>query len=199
MSHLLRSQELRAIDLPLNPALARMKTLSAPRCTLEPQVAAHAHEMFVVLSDPAIYEFEGQAPSSEAALAQRFALLESRCSADGTERWLNWVVRVPGGPLAGYVQATVLPSGVSFVAYELASRFWRQGIASSAVTAVLSELGAAYGVHTYIAVLKAQNFRSQALLDSLGFRLAGAHEQVRYRDEPDEIVMVKLAEPSSAA
>ena len=74
-----------------------MRTLNTPLCTLEPQVAAHAPEMFTVLSDPAIYEFENAAPSSEAWLAERFAKQESRISKDGTQHWLNWVVRLGTG------------------------------------------------------------------------------------------------------
>ena len=84
-----------------------MRTLIATRCTLEPQVVAHAGEMFIVLSDPAIYEFENAPPVSKEWLTDRFAKLESRTSSDGTEHWLNWVVRLPNGELAGYVQATV--------------------------------------------------------------------------------------------
>lgn len=68
--------------------------------------------------------------------------LESRGPADGSQRWLNWVVRLPGGELAGYVQATVLPDRSSYVAYELASRYWRRGIGSDAVQAMLDELQA---------------------------------------------------------
>ena len=42
-----------------------LRTLSTSRCTLEPLVVKHAPEMFHVLSDPAIYEFENQPPQSE--------------------------------------------------------------------------------------------------------------------------------------
>lgn len=170
-----------------------MRTLAASCCTLEPLLAAHAPAMFEVLSDPAIYEFENQPPPSLEWLAHRYMLLESRGSGDGTERWLNWVVRLPGGDLAGYVQATVLPSGVSYVAYELNSRHWRQGIARSATQAMLEELRAHYGVHLFVAVLKASNFRSLALLRHLGFGAASPEQVALYGDEPDEIVMVRDA------
>lgn len=42
-----------------------MRTVTTPRYVLEPQVAAHAHELFAVLADPAIYEFENAPPASE--------------------------------------------------------------------------------------------------------------------------------------
>ncbi len=170
-----------------------MKTLRASHCTLEPLVAAHAHEMFAVLSDPMIYEFENEPPSSEDWLRKRYTLLESRRSSDGTEKWLNWVVRLPGGELAGYVQATVLQSGASYVAYELASRHWRRGIGSSAVRAMLEELAADYGVHTFVAVLKASNHRSLALLRALGFTPGSPQQVEEFEAEPDERVMCKVS------
>ena len=168
-----------------------MKTIAASRCILEPQVTAHAAEMFSVLSDPAIYEFENEPPQSQQYLASRYERLESRESADGSEKWLNWVIRLPSGILAGYVQATVLQSGVAFVAYELNSQHWHQGIGRSAVRAMVEQLRSEYEVHAFVAVLKATNYRSMALLRSLGFTPGCAEQQTQYRDEPDELVMFR--------
>ena len=176
-----------------------LRILHAERCTLETLVAAHAPEMFAVLSDPAIYEFENEPPPSMQWLAQRYARLESRRSADGAQQWLNWAVRLPDGPLAGYVQATLLPPGTSYVAYELASRYWRQGIGSSAVRAMLAELGTRYGVRTCVAVLKSTNYRSLGLLRSLGFSAGSREQRAEYRAEVDERVMVKVMASATGA
>ena len=73
------------------------RTLHAGSTTLEPQIAAHAAEMYAVLADPAIYEFENAPPPSRQWLAERYARLEARRSADGSQRWLNWVVRLASG------------------------------------------------------------------------------------------------------
>ena len=170
-----------------------MRTLDAGLCSLEPLVAAHAAQMFEVLSDPAIYEFENEPPRSPELLAQRYERLESRRSTDGAEQWLNWVIRLPDGALAGYVQATVLPSGSSYIAYELASRYWRRGIGSRAVRAMLEELSSNYGVDTFVAVLKAANFRSIGLLRSLGFSPGSPQQRTTYGADPDELVMVREA------
>jgi len=151
--------------------------------------------MFSVLSDPAIYEFENEPPPSEPWLEERYARLERRASSDGSQVWLNWVLRLPGGDLAGYVQATVLRSGAALVAYELASRHWRKGIGSSAVSAMLEELRTNYGVLLFVAVLKAANGRSLGLLRSLGFQPASAQQLVEFGAAPDEAVMVKPAVP----
>ena len=170
-----------------------MRTLAAPPYVLEPQRVAHAHEMFSLLSDPALYEFENAPPIDEEWLRKRFERLESRGSSDGTQQWLNWVIRLPGGKLSGYVQATVFQDRSAYVAYELNSQYWRKGIGSSAVRAVLQELLDQYGVATFIAVLKARNYRSEALLRKLGFVPAIEEQSAQHRDEPDELVLVKSA------
>jgi RimJ/RimL family protein N-acetyltransferase len=169
-----------------------LNTLRAPLCTLEPLTARHAPEMFVVLGDPAIYEFENEPPASEEWLERRYRFLEGRASPDGTQQWLNWVVRLPGGEAAGYVQATIHASGEASVAYELNSRYWRRGIAGSAVRVMLAELETTYSVRVFLAILKVANYRSMALLRSLGFTPAGESQAVLQPD-PGETVMVKTA------
>ena len=176
-----------------------MNTVQASLCTLEPLVVAHAREMFGVLSDPAIYEFENKPPPSETWLAERYARLERRASSDASQVWLNWALRLASSELAGYVQATLLRPGVALVAYELASRHWRRGIASSAVSAMLEELRSNYEVRLFVAVLKAANYRSMGLLLRLGFRAASPQQVVEFGAEPDEAVMVRSTVASENA
>src|SRR4051794_37991163 len=107
-----------------------MRSIEAPGLALEPQVAAHAPEMFALLCDDALYEFENEAPESLQWLQARFQRLEGRRSPDGSQQWLNWVIRMRSGELAGYVQATVHADGRAALAYVLGSGFWGQGIAS---------------------------------------------------------------------
>lgn len=170
-----------------------MRTIRTHRCVLEPQVEAHAAAMFEVLSDPAIYEFEGVPPPSLEKLAAGYRRKETRTSPDGRERWLNWVVRLPDNELAGYVQATVLESGASLIGYEFASRHWRQGIGSASINALLEELAQSYGVHTFVAVLKRANHRSMGLLHHLGFEPGTAEDARTYEAEEDETVLIKAA------
>ncbi|MDQ2779722.1 MAG: GNAT family N-acetyltransferase [Pseudomonadota bacterium] len=164
---------------------------------LEPQTAAHALQMFPVLSDPAIYRFENQPPASVAWLLQRFTQLESRGPADGAAQWLNWVVRIEdteaaAGKLAGYVQATVFVGGDALVAYEFNSAWWGRGIAFAAVSAMLSELGAAYGVLQAFAVLKSANVRSAQLLQRLGFGPADPQHPISAGIDTDEVCRSRL-------
>ena len=168
-----------------------MNTVRARSIVLEPQVADHAKEMFVVLSDPAIYEFENFPPESQTALERRYAALECRASPDSGEHWLNWVIRLPTGELAGYVQATIARDGPAKIAYELGSRFWRRGIGTAAVTTMLDELAGTYGVRFVMAILKAKNYRSLGLLQKMGFAEAGPGSLPGVQLESDELVMVK--------
>lgn len=166
-----------------------MRVITTGSLTLEPQVAAHAEEMFVVLSDPAIYEYENEPPRSLEWLRERFAKLESRSSPDGQEQWLNWVIRMPTTELIGYVQATVRSDGRAAIAYELASAYWGRGLAREAVQAMISELVEHYQVHGLTAVLKRENIRSLRLLERLGFSPASPEQHVEQGVEPRELLM----------
>lgn len=166
-----------------------MRVLQTPRLLLEPQLALHADEMFDVLSDPAIYEYENAPPASLEWLRGRFSKLETRRSADGREHWLNWVLRHHGNGLIGYVQATVRADGQAVIAYELASAHWGRGLGSESVAAMIDELVAHYGVHTLLAIFKRANHRSRRLLEGLGFGAAEAASAQRAELEADEDLM----------
>jgi len=168
-----------------------MRPLETTRLILEPQLASHATEMFVVLGDPAIYEFENEPPRSLGWLRDRFTKLESRRSGDGRQHWLNWVVRLRGAGLIGYVQATVLPDARAMIAYELNSAHWGHGLGHEAVAAMIDELVAKYEVHTVAAVFKGRNHRSRRLLQRLGM-VPGTPEQcAAFEAEPDEDLMLR--------
>ena len=179
-----------------------MNVLSTEFGILVPQVEAHAGQMYEVLCDPAIYEFEGVPPPSVEALAAGLRRKETRRSLDGTQLWLNWVVRLSGGELAGYVQATVCRGDYSYVGYEFASRYWRRGIATASLRAMADELSATYRVRLLVAVLKTANYRSMGLLTKLGFMQASSEEAALFEAESDEVVMLatpaRLRERSSS-
>ncbi|MEP7207081.1 MAG: GNAT family N-acetyltransferase [Casimicrobiaceae bacterium] len=167
--------------------------IDAGKLALEPQVAAHAEAMYPLLCDPLLYAFEGVPPVSIDALRERFTRLESRCSQDGKELWVNWAVRLDTGEIAGYVQATVRTDGSALVAYVLGSRYWGRGIARRAVTAMLGELARSYGVVRVVAILKAANAPSLRLLDRLGFVPVGPDDSILEIVDHDELLMHRAA------
>ena len=178
-----------------------MRAIDAGSLSLEPQTVQHADEMFIVLSDPKIYEYENKPPRSLAWLRERFAKLESRRSADGNEQWLNWVIRLPTSELIGYVQATVRANGSAAIAYELSSAHWGRGLARQAVQAMITELIERYEVCTLTAVLKRENGRSRRLLERLGFSPASPEIHAAHTIEEDEMLMFREAQspPTPAA
>jgi RimJ/RimL family protein N-acetyltransferase len=171
-----------------------MRAIQTGSLTLEPQTAAHAEEMFAVLGDPAIYEYENEPPPSLERLRARFTKLESRLSENGQEQWLNWVIRLPTSDLVGYVQATLHPDGYAAIAYELSSAYWGRGLARQAVQAMISELVGYYRVRSLSSVLKRENLRSMRLLERLGFSPASPEQHVKHRVEPGELLMLREIE-----
>ncbi|MFT7462039.1 MAG: ribosomal-protein-alanine N-acetyltransferase [Pseudohongiellaceae bacterium] len=168
-----------------------MNAIPSVGLTLEPQTAAHAEAMFVVLSDPALYEFESEPPPSIPWLAERFRQLETRRSGDGQQHWLNWVLREAGGELIGFVQATVRRDGRAQIAYMLGSTWWGKGYASRAVAAMLAELHREYAVTHPEAVFKQDNHRSRRLLERLNFLRVDAGAPGHLDLEPDENIMAR--------
>lgn len=170
-----------------------MRTIEAGRVTLEPQTAAHADAMFAVLSDPAIYTYENEPPASPEWLRTRFEKLESRRSPDGSEQWLNWVVRLRSSELIGYVQATVLPDLTALIAYEFSSRHWGRGLAREAAEALIGELVDYYHVRSLTAIAKSANLRSLRLLERLRFVPAGPDLLAIHHLEPGEVLVTRPA------
>lgn len=155
-----------------------MRVLAGLGVTLEPQVAAHAPALFALLRDPRLYTWlDDDPPEDEPAFRRRLERLESRQSDDGTEAWLNWVVRA-GATIVGFVQATVESDGTATIAYVIGADHWRRGYAETATRLMLDELPATYGAHRLRATVDPENAASIGLLHKLGF--------VR-EDEPDEL------------
>jgi len=148
-----------------------MRKLTTPRLSLEPLTREHAPELFAALSDPAIYRYiEEKPPVSLDALAERYARLESRKSADGREHWLNWAVReIASGAAVGFVQATAFKDRSAFVAYVIAPAYQKRGFAREATAAMNDELRASYNVRRFRASVDPRNAASIALLVALGF------------------------------
>lgn len=155
------------------PSAVPMRVVAGDGLTLEPQMAAHAAELYAVIGDPSLYDFiDSKEPESEQALFERLARLESRLSPDGTEHWLNWVIRSATGEVIGYVQATVTPDHSAEIAYVLGRAHWRRGHGYEACRLMIDELAAHYGVKRLTATLDPANHASLALLEKLGLGLA---------------------------
>ena len=158
--------------------------------TMEPRSTSHAEELFPVLSDPHIYEFLDESPpESITALRERLARSESRLSPDGSEHWLNWVVRDELGAVAGQVQTTIFPDFTANVAYVFARSHWGRGVAFSAVERMLQTVRDAFVVTTFYVVLEHENHRSKRLAERLGFKAASLEDATDKQLSATEIMM----------
>lgn len=168
-----------------------MRNVDAGVLRLEPPCAAHAAAMFEVLCDPRLYAYEHAPPPSTAWQRARFARLESRTSADGVEQWLNWVIRLPDGALAGDVRATLRRDRPALLAYVLGSAYCGRGLAHAAVQAMLAELRQHHGAGNFAAILRRENERSHRLLERLGFAVALPGLRPAEALDPEEVLMVR--------
>ena len=169
-----------------------MRALATSDLVLEPLAVGHAEAMFDLLVDPALYAYlDYPPPPSLEHLRGLYARLQTRKSPDGRQRWLNWVVRPPGQPPLGYVQATVTAKKEAWVAYVFSSRHRGHGHATQATRAVIEHLAAGCGVTRYLATVEAQNQRSIRLLARLGFHAATEPELEGHELSPTERLFVK--------
>jgi ribosomal-protein-alanine N-acetyltransferase len=150
--------------------LSPMSPIESHSLRLEPLVSAHADEMFRSMSAAAIYDYmPAQPPVSASALRERYAHLEKGHSADGRERWLNWVVRLSSRQCVGFVQSTIYPGGNADFAFAFAPEYWGRSVAFEACQAVLPHLGRDFEVRALYATVDPRNSRSIRLLQRLGF------------------------------
>ena len=120
------------------------RVTSDSRLILEPLRPEDAAEMLAVLSDPALYEFTGGEPPTLDELRERYEWQAVGHSPDGSQQWLNWIVRtVEDGHAIGFVQATIV-DGIADVAWLTGTPWQGRGFATEAareMVAVLAQLG----------------------------------------------------------
>ena len=131
---------------------------------------AHAEELLTVLDDPALHTYVGGRPATLPQLRARIDLKTAGVSADGVQRWLNWVIRTDAGDVAGYVQATVIATTdgpVAELAWVVGAAYQGCGVASEAATGVVRWLRE-QGVHGLVAHIHPGNVASQVVARRTG-------------------------------
>jgi [ribosomal protein S5]-alanine N-acetyltransferase len=134
---------------------------------------ALAEALFVVLQDPALYEFIPDDPPSDfEAHRARCKRLEHTYSPDGTQRWLNWAIELEGS-VVGAVQATVYDfaadqSRAAEFAYSVHSSVWGKGVAFEACSQMLRLLKDELRVNRLWLTIEKENIRSIRLAKRLG-------------------------------
>jgi RimJ/RimL family protein N-acetyltransferase len=164
-----------------------------PTITLEPRTMAHAAELFAVLAEPVLYEFiDDTLPASIDALRQKLARSEARKSPDGSEHWLNWVIRDESRKVVGCVQATIASNSETNVAYVIGTAHWGRGIATEAVSRMLDIVAGEFGVRTFFIVAERRNVRSIRVAERLGFSQTSSQLSARKGIAETDLLMRKV-------
>ncbi|NPD68419.1 GNAT family N-acetyltransferase [Lichenicola cladoniae] len=155
--------------------------LRTVRLTLEPLRVGHADEMFEGLADPALYRFMADQPPADLdELQARYRQIATGRSPDGADLWCNWIIRRDiDGRCLGLVQATLADggdTGTALIGYMIFPPFWRQGIATEAITGMLGCLFDRYRCQQADAIVDTRNDASLMLLAGLGFEIVGRTE-----------------------
>jgi RimJ/RimL family protein N-acetyltransferase len=143
---------------------------------LEPLRVEHAEEMAGVLGDDRLHEFIGGAPLTRDGLRRQYARQAAGRSADGTQSWLNWILRRRHDHVAvGYVQATVsgdAPTETAALAWMIGLGFQGQGYGREGAACAMQALSGR-GIRSFTASIHPQHMASIALARALGFRPTG--------------------------
>lgn len=141
------------------------------RLDLEPLRVAHAEEMAPLLDDPRLHAFTGGEPATLPSLHERYRRLVGGQSPEGSQRWLNWVVRRRGdGRAVGTVQATVIQQDhvlTAEVAWVVTSAHQGQGYAQEAAQVLVAWLRE-QGVETVMTHVHPDHHASQAVARAIG-------------------------------
>ena len=165
----------------IDDAFTHFPTLTTNRLQLRQLRATDAEALFAMRSDPVGMEFIGQEPHQ--SLEDTHKLIQRlQTSYDGCNS-LFWCVTLKG-------EDTVIGSCTLFafnfdfhyaeIGYDLHRNYWGQGIASEAVSAVLTYGFTELDLHRIEADIAPDNTRSKNLLLKLGFTFEGNLRQRYY-------------------
>jgi RimJ/RimL family protein N-acetyltransferase len=141
--------------------------LRTARLDLEPLRVDHAAEAAAAFDDARLHTFIGGEPATEDELRDRYGRHVVGHSPDGSETWLNWMLRRRDtGELVGTVQATVTGTSAD-LAWVVAVPHQGRGFAREAALAVRAEL-AGTGVGTFGAHIHPAHGASAGVARALG-------------------------------
>lgn len=156
----------------------RPEPVRTARLRLDPLCAEDAAELAPLLDDEALHAFTGGRPAAPAELREQYVRQSTGISPDGSQGWLNWVVRLAGtGVPVGTVQATLerdRESGrtVADLAWVIVRGQQRRGYATEAAGGMARWL-AAHGVDELSAHVHPAHAASERVATALGLAPTG--------------------------
>jgi ribosomal-protein-alanine N-acetyltransferase len=176
----------------LRRLFATFPNLSTDRLELRQVQASDAPDLFAVLSDPAAMQFYDCYPYTRQEEAEAF--IERWRMRFENQEGLRWAVTIKSGnKTIGTIGMGVQTEWKASLGYELGSSYWRKGLMSEALSAVID-----FGFHkAELERLEAQvmpgNEASVALLLKLGFVNEGTLRSYEYfKDNQQDLMSFSL-------
>ena len=156
-----------------NDSLAYFPNIETERLLLRQAIQEDTEDILAIFSDPNVTKFHDLDTFTN--LDQARGVIERRAKGFESNRGMRWGITLkPQDKLIGSCGFTWdREANAAEVGYELASQFWRQGIMSEAVRAILSYGFESEGMQFVIAEIMLGNEASRRLLKKLGFQIQG--------------------------
>ena len=148
------------------------QTIETPRCVVRPVCASDAETLFDIRQRVA--RFQGRSDRTLEETRAMYAEMEAQ-EPGSTPGWHQFVIEDRGGCIVGDIGVNFdspVPRQIE-VGYSLHPDFWGRGIATEALSALLDHLFLTRDLHRAVATTAADNLRSRAMLERLGFRHEG--------------------------
>ena len=144
--------------------------LETERLWLRQATQKDAEATFAIFSDPYVTQFHDL--NTFTRLDEAIEVIERRTKGFESGRGIRWeIARKPNNNLIGSCGFTWdREANAAEIGYELASQFWRQGIMSEALCAILKYGFESTKVQFIIAEIMLENVASRMLLEKLGFQ-----------------------------
>jgi [ribosomal protein S5]-alanine N-acetyltransferase len=172
--------------------------LETPRLWLRQATDADAEATFSLFSDPQVTQFHDLDTFTH--LDQAKAVIERRKIALESDRGIRWAIALkPSNSLIGSCGFTWdKPANQAEVGYELARRFWRQGIMTEALSAIFSYGFEVKNLQCIVAEVMVDNLASKQLLQKLGFQSQGIlKERGFWKGKHHDLEQVVLSRPQT--
>ena len=146
--------------------------IETERCVVRPVRASDSEALFDIRQR--VSRFQGRTDRTLEETRAMYAEMETR-EPGSQPGWHQFVIEHRDGRIVGDIGINFecpLPGQVE-VGYSLHPEVWGQGMAMEALSALLDDLFSNRSLHRAVAITAADNIRSRALLERLGFRHEG--------------------------
>lgn len=156
----------------INDPTKQFPQLETARLILRQTYGSDAKAIFDIFSDPEVTRYHDLSPPT--SLNQVQWLINQRVERFQNNQGIRWgIVYKANNVMIGSCGYRYKSPGLAEMGYELAKSYWRQGIMSEALTAIIQFGSQTIGLNRIEAMVMLDNTASSELLKKLGFTEEG--------------------------